>query len=414
MIQEKKKTYIDLFSGCGGLSLGLYNSGKWKGLFAIEKSPHAFSTLKHNLIEDRKHFHWPSWLPQKEHNINQILKTYMKQLKALKGRVELVAGGPPCQGFSTAGRRIENDKRNELVNAYIKFIRIVQPKVLFFENVKGFTQKFRQNKTKGLEYSKYVVKGLSRGGRFFKGYDVIGKLVDFSEYGIPQKRTRFILIGVRKDLASSDQVLNFFKKIENEKEQFLISKGLQIKTSLRDAISDLLMLNGVVDSPDSKGFKSGIYEDENCDYQKLMRSESCHSIPDSHRFSNHASGTVQLFQNLINHTPKGKRITAEEKERFNVKKRSILVLDPDVPGPTLTTHPDDYIHYCEPRILTVREYARIQTFPDSFEFKGKYTTGGKQRIKEVPRYSQVGNAIPPLFGELVGNALNKLVKINGN
>ncbi len=145
-----------------------------------------------------------------------------------------------------------------------------------------------------------------------------------------------------------------------------------------------------------------------------MRGGTCPSDPDSHRFTNHSSGTIQLFQNLINHTVKGKKITSEEKEKFNVKKRSILVLDPECPGPTLTTHPDDYVHYCEPRILTVREYARIQTFPDSFEFKGKYTTGGKKRIKEVPRYSQIGNAIPPLFGELVGKSLKELVETNDN
>ncbi len=71
-------------------------------------------------------------------------------------------------------------------------------------------------------------------------------------------------------------------------------------------------------------------------------------------------------------------------------------------APTITTLPDDYIHYCEPRILTVREYARIQSFPDDFIFKGKYTTGGKLRTKETPRYTQIGNAIPPLFGEQAG------------
>ena len=74
----------------------------------------------------------------------------------------------------------------------------------------------------------------------------------------------------------------------------------------------------------------------------------------------------------------------------------------DKPSPTLTTLPDDYIHYSEPRILTVREYARLQSFDDSFEFTGKYTTGGDRRKKEVPRYTQIGNAIPPLFGELAG------------
>ena len=85
-------------------------------------------------------------------------------------------------------------------------------------------------------------------------------------------------------------------------------------------------------------------------------------------------------------------------------------MDGNDKSPTITTLPDDYIHYCEPRILTVREYARLQSFPDWFQFKGKYTTGGKVRTKEVPRYSQIGNAIPPLFGEQSGLILKELIQ----
>ena len=96
------------------------------------------------------------------------------------------------------------------------------------------------------------------------------------------------------------------------------------------------------------------------------------------------------------------------KERFNLKKRTVIPLSGQTPTPAITTLPDDYIHYCEPRIFTVREYARIQSFNDWYEFKGKYTTGGKRRTQEVPRYSQIGNAIPPLFGEQAGLILNKL------
>ncbi|MBK9567244.1 MAG: DNA cytosine methyltransferase [Saprospiraceae bacterium] len=136
---DGKPTYIDLFAGCGGLSLGLHQSG-WKGLFAIEKSPFAFSTLKYNLIDTLNHFDWPDWLEKTQHDIDQVLARKNKELKKLRGKVDLVAGGPPCQGFSTAGRREESDHRNELISSYIKFIRLVQPKIIFFENVKGFTQ----------------------------------------------------------------------------------------------------------------------------------------------------------------------------------------------------------------------------------------------------------------------------------
>ncbi|ODS24387.1 hypothetical protein AB835_03545 [Candidatus Endobugula sertula] len=93
---------------------------------------------------------------------------------------------------------------------------------------------------------------------------------------------------------------------------------------------------------------------------------------------------------------------------IGTKKQAICVLDPKKPSKTITTLPDDVLHYKEPRILTVRESARIQSFPDDFEFKGKYTTGGKDRTKECPRYTQVGNAVPPLLGEIFGIWVKKI------
>jgi DNA (cytosine-5)-methyltransferase 1 len=98
-------------------------------------------------------------------------------------------------------------------------------------------------------------------------------------------------------------------------------------------------------------------------------------------------------------------------EELKSSKRDVVLLDHDAVSPTLTTLPDDYIHYSEPRILTVREYARIQSFADWFEFKGKYPTGAKDRRKDVPRYTQVGNAIPPLFGEQAGLTLKELLYV---
>lgn len=406
-----KCTYIDLFAGCGGLSLGLNQSG-WKGLFAIEKSPYAFATLKHNLIDTLNHFDWPDWLEKTQHDIDEVLTRKNKELRKLRGKVDLVAGGPPCQGFSTAGRREESDHRNELISSYIKFIRIVQPKIIFFENVKGFTQRFEKNRSKGIKYSEFVQKALRRSGKDFKGYEVYGELIDFSEFGIPQKRTRFILVGIRKDIFEKSTFVpsQFFELLKSNRKSFLVNKGLGLTQNLEEAISDLLEENGTVDCPDSKGFLSSVYSKAQSPYQKLMRSKvSSKSIPDSHRFANHGKETISLFRTLLSKAPKGKKIEGKEREKFNIKKRGIVVLDPDKPAPTLTSHPDDYVHYCEPRILSVREYARIQTFPDWFEFKAKYTTGGKLRIVEVPRYTQVGNAIPPLFGEQAGLALKQIL-----
>ncbi|MEY4963814.1 MAG: hypothetical protein RLZZ323_1133 [Bacteroidota bacterium] len=407
---NQKKTYIDLFAGCGGLSLGLYNTGLWKGLFAVEKSPDAFETFSHNLIENREHFNWPEWLPKSNHDINEIIKNYPEELRNLRGQIDLVAGGPPCQGFSTAGKRIENDSRNKLIKSYINFIRLVQPKVIFFENVKGFTQKFDKNKIQGKVYSEYVKSALEytpNDGNYL-GYKVEGRLIDFSEFGVPQKRTRFILVGIRKDIANKTNPIAFFDSIRNEREKFLINKGIGLTNSLEDAISDLLRKNETI-SPDTNSFMAGLYNKPQSNYQKLLKGDYSEMIPDSHRFAKHSALTIEKFEYILKNAAKNKTLSDDIKEKFNLKKRTIIPLSGSTPTPTITTLPDDYIHYCEPRIFTVREYARIQSFNDWYEFKGKYTTGGNRRTQEVPRYSQIGNAIPPLFGEQAGLILNTII-----
>ena len=397
-----KRTYIDLFAGCGGLSLGLHNSG-WKGLFAIEKSPDAFETLEFNLIKKKKHFDWPNWFPQSNHDINEVLSNYSTKLQSLRAKVDLVAGGPPCQGFSMAGRRIENDSRNDLINSYIKFIDLVQPKLIFFENVKGFTLGFKNNNKKGRAYSSYVVEQLEK-----LNYSVKGELINFSEYGIPQKRTRFILVGIHNEVLKGNASINkesFFNKIKKNKEQFLVNRNLIINPTLEDAISDLLQSNGTIES-ETPNFKAGVYGESQSKYQKYLRKyKRQESKVDSHRFAKHTETVKNRFQIALNEGLKSN----EYRERFQLKKSSTKILEAKKPTPTITTLPDDYIHYCEPRIMTVREYARIQSFPDTYQFKGKYTTGGKRRTQEVPRYSQIGNAIPPLFGEQAGLILKELI-----
>lgn len=403
------KTVIDLFAGAGGLSLGLYMAG-WEGLFAIEKNAFAFETLKYNLIDTKKHFNWPEWLPQTEHDINEVLKKYPKQLKSLRGQVDLVAGGPPCQGFSMAGKRVEDDVRNQLVFSYIKFINLVQPKMILFENVKGFTYSFEKGKSKNNEkepYSHKVIRELEG-----LGYNVKPHVIDFSEYGVPQRRKRFILVGIRKELGSPDCFEDLLKA---NRDAFLSQKGLKRTNTLQDAISDLLRSNGEEPSPDRKGFYSGKYGNKKLTaYQKLMRGDypKTHEIADSHSFAKHKPEKMDCYKRLLADYPqRGKRIDGKAREPWGIMQRGITVLDPNAVSPTITGHPDDYLHYCEPRIMTVRECARIQSFPDWYEIKKKYTTGGKMRKVEVPRYTQIGNAIPPLFAELAGIVLKMMLQL---
>ncbi|KKX46905.1 DNA cytosine methyltransferase [Sphingobacterium sp. IITKGP-BTPF85] len=242
----------------------------------------------------------------------------------------------------------------------------------------------------------------------FCGYEVYGRLVDFSEFGVPQKRTRFILVGIRRDVISQYQPEDFFELLINNKKYFARSKGINDLNNLEDAISDLLRIKET-DCPDSKGFKSGLYNNVTSSYQRLLRGNATDNIPDSHRFAKHSEKTVEKFEFILQHAEKGKSLSKEIKEKYNLKKRTVIPLDSLRPTPTITTLPDDYIHYSEPRIFTVREYARIQSFNDWYKFRNKYTTGGEKRTQEVPRYSQIGNAIPPLFGEQAGLILNKIL-----
>lgn len=401
-----KHTYIDLFAGCGGLSLGL-NRSEWKGLFAIEKSPHAFQTLEHNLIEKINHFEWPKWLPQEAHDINEVIENYSVKLKKLQGKVTLIAGGPPCQGFSIAGRRNEKDERNTLINSYIKFVSLVKPKLIFFENVKGFTMEFKNNKQKGKKYSQIVTDKLTE-----EGYNVYGQLVNFGDYGIPQKRTRFILVGIRNDIKNSsvEKAKSFFHLIENNKFSFLTEKELSVKPTIEDALSDLIRSKKTIETPDRKGFTSGFYHKTKSNYQRFARKENEDAqIPNSHSFTKHSQKVIERLSYVQSVSTECKNISEDLKKQIGLSTQVLVPLQPKEQAPTVTSHPDDMIHYCEPRILTVRECARLQSFPDWFDFKGKYTTGGKLRKMEVPRYTQVGNAIPPLFGEQAGLILKQLI-----
>lgn len=394
--------YIDLFAGCGGLSLGLYNAG-WHGLFAIEKNADAFLTLSTNLIDKKGHYSWPDWLSKSSLDIYEVIKSHSEELEKMRGQVSLVVGGPPCQGFSMAGRRNSDDARNELFTAYLDFVRLVQPDALLFENVYGFTVAFAdENGKKGDTYSKKITDALEK-----EGYSTHSKLVDMSEYGVPQRRKRFILVA-----SKTFEPNRFFELLEKNRSAFLASKNLTTTVTIKDAIGDLVMANGTENCPDFPGFRSGTYGNAISAYQKYMRAGVSDTIPNSHRFAKHKKNTVEIFKKMMETSGKTQRYTPNTFE--GLKKRSVTVVKADSVCPTVTSIPDDLVHFSEPRIPTVREIARIQSFPDWYEFKGKYTTGGERRKVEVPRYTQVANAVPPLFAEQAGLVLKELIQDGGD
>jgi len=396
-------TYIDLFAGCGGLSYGLGKAG-WEGVFAIEKSPMAFATFKHNLLDHHSHFNWPKWLPKTALNINEILNDHYTNLKTLRGQVDLIAGGPPCQGFSMAGKRVEGDSRNSLILAYLKVVELIQPNLVFIENVPGITQRFRgQDGSMGMRHSDNIANQL-----IDIGYEIPEQeILNFADFGLPQSRRRFIMVAVKKGRSGG-----FFDQLKQRKSSFLKAKGLKQSMTTQEALSDLLRIHGESMSPESRQFQCGLYGSPTNLYQRFMRQRKRRgTIVDSHRFANHTCKTIKVFENLLSSAPANVGLRGSEAKKYGVKKRNVTLLAPDQPSPTILSIPDDYVHYSEPRIMTVRECARLQTFPDTFEFVGKYTTGGKMRRIEVPRYTQVGNAIPPLLAEQAGHVLKNLANV---
>lgn len=410
------KTFIDLFAGAGCLSLGLMAAG-WKGILAVEKDAMAFQTLNDNLIEaDHSHtYYWPEWFPKKHSTVGRFASTYYDQLLDMRGRVTLIAGGPPCQGFSFAGRRNKADHRNSFYRSYMEVVKAVQPLFILLENVHGIAIEFGKGKqskrTKKIgrppiPYSQRIAKSLERAG-----YHVYANLVKAVDYGVPQFRPRYFLLAVLSSAVPSKEWCNPFKELSHLREGFLESKGLPIDRPIgvQEALADLETTNGMISQCiDSPRFNQGEYLTAKTHYQRLMRGAESEPFPDSHRLAKHRPDIVVRFEEILKTCRRGVQLSKEDKERFGLKKNCVVPLEPERPSHTLTTLPDDLIHYSEPRILTVREYARLQSIPDWFKFRGKYTTGGDRRVRECPRYTQAGNAVPPFLGEVVGVQLSRM------
>ncbi len=407
-------SFADVFAGCGGISLGLINAG-WQGCFAIEKNASAFKTLKTNLVLGKRgDFNWPNWLPKDAITTSDLLKKYSAELSELKGKIPLLAGGPPCQGFSMAGRRTHSDPRNSLTEDYIKLVEKLQPRILFIENVVGFTLPFKKHGNGDSQSIPYSTKVTARLEEI--GYKVFSDLIDLSNYGVPQARKRFIIIAIHKD-DSAYKKLNGktpFDILATNRQSFLSTKGLPTDrpVSVKEAIGDLEVSGKeLTENTDCelKGYKQIVYNGtgNKSNFAKLMR-KGTKSQPDSLRLPNHRVGTIHQFRKIIATCTQGKTLSKEDRKRLGIKKHALTPLHGDSPSATITTLPDDMVHYSEPRILTVRENARIQTFPDWFQFTGSYTTGGKDRKNKCPRYTQVGNAVPPLFSEAIGLILKDL------
>jgi DNA (cytosine-5)-methyltransferase 1 len=416
-----KYNFIDLFSGCGGFSLGLSIAGL-QGQFAIEKDLMAFSTFADNLLGERdvpvSKFAWPAWLPQRAWPIDDFLAEHQDDLEQLRGKIQVIAGGPPCQGFSFAGKRNEADPRNMLFEKYVQVVKAIQPDALVLENVPGMkvAHKSKQVDSPSNTANATLEKPLSFYDKLKDslnaiGYEVHGQIVNAAIFGVPQRRSRLIVIGIKKDLAAhlKGGVMRAFALLESARKQQLQDWNLPEKVKAKSALSDLEItgnaLQKCMDPFSSPRFQEMIYKGPRTIFQKLMHSGCQDNEMNSIRLACHTPVVLERFTKIIAGCTKGSNMNKEDRAIHGLTKHRTFVMSAEEPGPTMTTLPDDVIHYSEPRILTVREMARLQTFPDWFHFQGKFTTGGKQRTKECPRYTQVGNAVPPFLARAIGRAI---------
>lgn len=404
---------IELFAGCGGLALGLKWAG-WKGIFAVERDPMAFETLSVNMIDESSAFsafeEWPTWLPKANLDIVALLDCSLtrEHLKGLRGSVDLVAGGPPCQGFSVGGRRDGEDERNSLVYKMIEFVELVRPRAVLIENVEGIARRFvsKPGEAKTSVADEAILRLQSL------GYVAAHQVVNSSDFGVPQARKRVAIVAVLTDEYSQRELAEALSQ-ELAHATVAVKKkhGLPLDraVTVREAIHDLAGEERIT-CPDSAGYDAGTYGPARSAYAKLMRSGLPRgAVPNSHRFTKHGPGVQALYELAHRTQPKG-RLSKDFLLSAGTKKDKKVLLDPDAVVQTITTHPDEYIHYMYPRNITVREMARLQSFPDQFTFHGRYTINGPRRKFDVARCSQVGNAVPPLMGEGLGIAVARLLQ----
>ena len=395
---KKKYTFIDLFAGCGGLSEGFYRQG-FKALAHVEIDHWACETLRTRM----KFYGYKDFDKEViEHDItsDDILKRIDN---AVNGRtVDIIIGGPPCQAYSTAGRvrdgkRMASDPRNYLFENYVKILEYYSPKFFVFENVTGLLSA----QVKNAPIFPMVLKALGN------KYKVIGNpevlVHNTADYGVPQLRKRVIIIGVRKDIDKSTEELyeSIIKTHWNPETPSNEKKEKKRFVDVRQAIGDLPSVEPGQDASTEK-FEYPC----NNEFLKKIGKSGIHPLMD-HIARKHNDLDRERFQVMIhNHWSFGqlrREMPQYEHEHARVFDNSYVVQWWDLPSKTILAHIHkdgfQFIHPDEEqrRTFTVREAARIQSFPDDFEFKGS----------RGEKYKQIGNAVPPLFAEALAKSIKK-------
>ena len=405
---SKKYTFIDLFAGCGGLSLGLEQAG-FVPVFVNEINNDALSTYLNNRKEEFPYLEDPKFHSNdiKECMGDDFFVALKRNLKKMHGssKVDLICGGPPCQGFSGIGlrRSYSVDKKhlpsNHLFEDMARFIYKMQPKIFLFENVQGLMNAKWDKKGKKGEIFSQVFTTFKN----LNGYVVKYKLVHSKDYGVPQNRPRILIVGVKSHLKESNQCDDALQC------GFLPDPAMSEQyPHLHEIFSDL------IDPEYKNGGETKLYPaDPVGKWQKEFRTKNGKLMKKGdplteQQYSKHSSRTRAKFKAMNDNDGK---IPSEYKTKKFAQRRLPPEWGNQGPTLTITSLPDDFVHYAQDRTPTVRECARMQTFPDWYQFSGKRTTGGirragnpRQKIntREVPKYTQIGNAVPVKLAKSIG------------
>lgn len=359
---EKKFTVIDLFCGAGGLSRGFLDAN-YDVVLGVDFDDAALKTFEENHGGAKA-----MKLDLFDHdNIDKIIKYLDKNNK----KIDVLVGGPPCQGFSVAGPRNMNDKRNSLYLAMVKLAKKLKPQAIVLENVPGMLQ---VNNGIG---AKRIISDFKK-----IGYTMVPKLLYAPDFGVPQIRKRVFFVGLRdgrKEFVFPDPILS--------KDEYITCK---------EAIGDLPSLQ-TRDGKIIYGEEVQKYriKAEN-DYQKRMRKNS-------KKIYNHiGSIPIEKTKKMISLIPEGKNYKALPEEYRGLYKyhEALTRYHSNKPSLTINTGHRSHFHYKYNRIPTVRESARLQSFSDDFIFYGN----------KSQQYKQVGNAVPPLLSYAVAEKLKKYLK----
>lgn len=435
---------IDLFCGAGGMSEGLIQAG-FQILFSSDINADVQKTYvkRHEQLGLRQGINTYFHLGDICELDGEFIRSAIAGLELFKNHsvpeIDAIFGGPPCQGFSRAGRRDPNDPRNMLFREYLRVISEVRPRYVVLENVAGFTDTRFYGFT-GVTGVRYpygdTVPVILRNEFALLGYDTLEpRILNAAHYGVPQRRNRIIFMAYRKDVKAP----MYPEPIYKEDRALTIADG--ISDLIRDTKVSHEVHKGLTDfqrasidgrTPDREGrtiSSNGLIHNNELTKHLPIIEERFSLFREGEGGSDlrnrvkkegiDISGKPSLLKHLVDNTGfeeeeiirKFKDAKAGE-ELINVlltKKNIRTRLHRDRPSATVMTIADDYISPFEPRIFTVRELARLQSFDDSFEFWGKRTTGGLRRRIEVPQYSQVGNAVPPLLAKAVAEEIIKVL-----